>query len=128
MRILQELDVADEQFLAELGSRLPAIEIMLSELTAGRLDDVRSDGRLEKALQDIHALQETARALQAKTIMPVFHGLRTFLTVAAGNEVPILPQRFEAVRSRLRDLLPMAHEWVGLGKDERTAIEQAIAG
>jgi chemotaxis protein histidine kinase CheA len=126
MRILEELDALDERFLAELHQRLPMIISMLSDLKAGRLDELKSNSRLESALRDIHTLQDAARTLDAKAIMLFFHGLHTFLTLVGKKSITILPQRFEAVESRLQEILPTAQQWVDTGKGERASIQKIV--
>ncbi len=126
LRILEELEARDEQFLKELGQRLPTIEGVLSELKAGPSEAWSSNPRADTVLQEIHLLHEAARALEAKPIMLFFHGLQTFLSVMSRNGVSVLPQRIEAVVSRLRSILPMAQQWVEIGRDERASVQKIV--
>ena len=71
-------------------------------------------------------LHEAAHALEAKTIMSFFHGLQTFLAVLSRKEVPVHPQRFETIAARLQSMLPLAQEWVDMGRHERAVIQQIL--
>jgi chemotaxis protein histidine kinase CheA len=125
MRILKELDAHDEQFLAELSRRLPIIHTFLGGLK-GQTQTDRLDVQAEAVAQDIHVLHEAAHALEAKTIMSFFHGLQTFLAVLSRKEVPVHPQRFETIAARLQSMLPLAQEWVDIGRHERAVIQQIL--
>ncbi|MGH7231796.1 MAG: hypothetical protein ACREJU_10625 [Nitrospiraceae bacterium] len=125
VQILQDLEARDEQFLEEIRRRLPAIEAVLLELKSDQ-EGWGSSPRAAGALQDIHLLHETARALEAKAIMLFFHGLQTFLGIVSRQEVSVLPQRLDAVSSRLRCILPLAEKWVDVGKHERTSVQKVV--
>lgn len=126
LRILEELEARDERFLKELGQRLPTIEGVLSELKAGSSEAWGPNSRTDSVLQEIHLLHEAARELEAKPIMLFFHGLQMFLGVMSRHGVSVLPQRIEAVISRLRTILPMAQEWVEIGRDERASVQKIV--
>jgi hypothetical protein len=126
MRILEELERHDEAFLNELHGRLPKIGEFLAGFNPGEASSWASHPHGEIVLQDIRALHEAARLLEAKSFMLFFHGLQTFLTVASGKEVEIPPQRVKAVASQLQTIMPKPEEWIQAGKCERAAIQQAI--
>ncbi len=127
LHVLRELKRLDELFLVELEQRLPEITRgfhgLKAEWAAGR---VPSD-RVAKMLGETRCLHEVASNAGAREAALFFAGLQVFLQVAARRHVVIPPQRFDAVESRLRDIIPLAKQWVDLGLVERTAIETALS-
>ncbi len=126
MRILRELEVLDEQFLAEFQRRLPPIAEALSNFQSMSSDSLVGNGNVGKILQEIESLHKTARHVDATAVMPFLRGLQIFLSVLARKRVSLVPQRFEAVKSRLEAVIPMVQQWVEMGRVERAAIEQVL--
>jgi chemotaxis protein histidine kinase CheA len=126
VQILHDLETRDEQFIQDLHQRLPTIEGLLSELMAHQSDTLDSNPAIAQVLQEIRLLHDAARALDAKTIMGFFHGLQTFLGILSRKGVLVLPQRIDAVLSRLRSILPLAEQWVEVGKQDRTSIQKLV--
>jgi len=122
LRILQELDKLDEQFLAEVQRQVPLITEAVSTLKSGNGSALVSNESLEPILREVQGLHEAARAVNATAIMLLLHGLHTFLTVVAHRRVSLVLQRLEAVESRLGAVIPMAQQWVEVGRIERAAI------
>lgn len=126
-QIVQELHVLDEQFLEEMGRRVPAICGVFSDLKSPHAEKVLSNGRFEKLQQEVYAVHDAARTADAKSLMLFFHGLQAFLTILSEKSADIPPHRIEAVESRLQTVLASAQQWVELGKMERLSIQQILA-
>lgn len=126
LRILQELDRLDEQFLAEVQRQVPMITEAVSVLKSGNASALVSNESLEPILREVQRLHEGARAVNATAIMLLLHGLHTFLTVVAHRRVSLVLQRLEAVESRLGAVIPMAQQWVEVGRIERAAIGKIL--
>lgn len=125
-RILRELDRLDDAFLQEVHERIPAMTAELARLRAQGAADFVTASQLDPILAHVEALHECAKSIQAATITMFLQGLKSFLTVTAYKKVSTLPQRLEAVEERLNALVPMAEQWVTLGRMERTAIEEIL--
>ena len=126
LRILQELDKLDEQFLGEVQRQVPLITEAVSTLKSGNGSALVSNESLEPILREVQCLHEAARAVNATAIMLLLHGLHTFLTVVAHRRVSLVLQRLEAVESRLGAVIPMAQQWVEVGRIERAAIGKSL--
>ncbi|MGH7166357.1 MAG: Hpt domain-containing protein [Nitrospiraceae bacterium] len=124
-RLLEEMDRLDEQFLVEMQQLWPTISEIFSGLKLG--DAVEANGHLQLLLQQTQCLCETASAVEATAIVSFLKGFEKFVTIAAHRRVALLPQRYEAVGSRLAAMLPMVHQWVELGRTERQSIQQILA-
>ncbi len=77
-------------------------------------------------LQDIDGLYEAADRVSASNITMFLHGLRTFLLVTAQNRPSAVGERLAAVQERLAALVPLAQQWVDIGRLERTAIFEIL--
>jgi chemotaxis protein histidine kinase CheA len=126
IQLVQELDRSDDQFLNEVRKRLPTIGGIFADLTSPHAEMLLSNGRMEKLLQEVQALHDSARTFEAKPVMQFFHGLHSFLTILSQKAVDIAASRLEAVESRLKRIVPMAEEWAEAGKKERAAIQQLV--
>ncbi|HKW86539.1 MAG TPA: Hpt domain-containing protein [Nitrospiraceae bacterium] len=125
-RILRELDGLDEEFLSEVQRMMPVISKVMSDLKAGDSTASMPDGNLEPVLRQVQSLHEAARAVNAAAIMRFLHGLHTFLTVIAHRGTSLVSQRLEAVTSRIGAVVPMAQQWVEVGRVERAAIGKVL--
>jgi hypothetical protein len=125
-RILRELDELDEAFLREVHERVPAMTEMLARLREQGAQDFVTASQLDPILAHLEALHESAKTIQAATITMFLQGVKSFLTVTAYRKVATLPQRLEAVEERLKALVPMAEQWVTMGRLERAAIEEIL--
>lgn len=125
-RILQELDQLDDAFLQDVRIRVPGMNAVLARLRNQEPANFVTASQLDPILADLDALQRRAKAIQAVTIMMFLDGVKSFLTVSAYRKVASLPQRLEAVEERLNALVPMAEQWVSLGRLERSAIEEIL--
>ena len=121
-RILTELDRLDEEFLQEVRRRVPIISRALTELRAQGATDFVTASQLDPIVQQVEALYDLASHVQATMITMFLQGLRSFLMVAAYRKTSTLPQRLETVQGRIHALIPMAEQWVNIGRVERSAI------
>jgi len=125
-RILRELDGLDEQFLSEVQRLMPIISNVVLDLKTGGSSASKRNENLEPLLRQIQSLHEAARTVNATAIMRVLHGLHSFLTVVAHRGVSLVLQRLDAVTSRLGAVVPMAQQWVEVGRVERAAIGKVL--
>lgn len=124
-RILRDLDRLDEEFLREVHARMPD---MIERLTGLRRQspDFVTASQLDPILAHVEFLHDQAKSVHALTIMMFLQGLKTFLMATAYRKVTSLPHRLEALEMRLTTLVPMAEQWVNLGRIERAAIKDIL--
>jgi hypothetical protein len=125
-RILRDLDQLDDEFLREVQERVPAMAGALMRLREQAASDLVTASQLTPILMDVDSLHDRAKAVQATTIMMFLQGLKSFLTATAYRKVEALPQRLQAFEERLMALIPMAQQWVTLGRLERSSIEDIL--
>jgi hypothetical protein len=124
-RILRDLDRQDSEFLQAVHSRVPQMTEALVSLRAQAASFVTAS-QLDPILGHVEFLHDQAKLVQAMTIMMFLQGLKSFLTVTAYRKVTSLPIRLEALELRLKTLVPMAEQWVNLGRLERATIEEIL--
>jgi hypothetical protein len=124
-RILEELDRMDERFVDEVGRRIPVVSRILAELQKDDSDFVTSS-QLTPILDQVEALHDASETVQAGMITMFLQGLRAFLLVAAYRKTPTLAKRLAAVESRIQALVPMAEQWVSIGRVERAVIAEIL--
>jgi hypothetical protein len=93
----------------------------------GKLDFVTA-AQLDPILLHVDALYRCAKSVDAVTITMFVQGLRLFLTTTAYRKVDTLPQRLQAMEERIQTLIPMAEQWVTLGRLERASIKTILPG
>lgn len=125
-RILTELDRLDEEFLQEIRRRVPIISSTLSSLRAQGTTDFVTASQLDPILEQVEALYDLASHVQATMITMFLQGLRAFLMVAAYRKTSTLAQRLGIVEARIHALIPMAEQWVNIGRVERSAINDIL--
>ncbi len=125
-RILEELDRMDERFVEEVGRRIPVMSRILTDLQKDGGTDFVTSSQLAPILEQVEALHDTSDAVQAGMITMFLQGLRAFLMVAAYRKTPTLAKRLAAVESRIQALVPMAEQWVSIGRVERAAIAEIL--
>jgi HD domain len=125
-RILTELDRLDEEFLREVCRRVPIVSSALADIRAQGATDFVTTSQLDPTLEQVEALYDLANHVQATTIMMFLQGLRSFLMVAAYRKTSMLAQRLGAVETRIQTLIPMAEQWVNIGRVERSAISDIL--
>ncbi|WP_121990616.1 HD-GYP domain-containing protein [Nitrospira lenta] len=124
-RILRDLDRQDSEFLQAVHSHVPQMTEALASLRAQAASFVTAS-QLDPILGHVEFLHDQAKVVQAMTIMMFLQGLKSFLTVTAYRKVTSLPIRLEALELRLKTLVPMAEQWVNLGRLERATIEEIL--
>jgi hypothetical protein len=125
-RILHDLDRLDEEFLDDVRSRVPAIGRVLANLRQTGTTDFLTASQLDPIVEQVEALYDVANRVGASMITMFLQGLRSFLLVAAYRKTATLPQRLETVESRIHALVPMAEQWVNIGRIERSAISDIL--
>ncbi len=125
-QILQELDRLDKEFLDDVRSRVPTIGRVLANLRQAGLTDFVTTSQLGPIVEQVEALYDAANRVGASMMTMFLQGLRSFLMVAAYRKTATLPQRLETVESRIHALVPMAEQWVNIGRIERSAISEIL--
>ena len=120
-RILNDLNDLDERFLEHISERVPELVQMITRLREPGNDTPLLEA-LTPVLHHIDGLGEAVDEVGASTISIFLQGLRAFLLVAAHNQTTDTHRRLEAVEARLRSLVPLAKQWVDIGRVERAAI------
>jgi hypothetical protein len=125
-RILTELDRLDEEFLQEVRRRVPIISSTLADLRAQGATDFVTASQLDPILEQVEAIYDLASHVQATMITMFLQGLRSFLMVAAYRKTSTLAQRLGTVETRIHALIPMAEQWVSIGRVERSTISDIL--
>ena len=125
-RILDELDRMDERFVEEVSRRIPVVSQILGDLQQAGTADFVTSSQVAPIIEQVEALHDASEAVQAGMITMFLQGLRAFLMVAAYRKNTTLAQRLKAVDSRIQALVPMAEQWVSIGRVERAAIAEIL--
>ena len=145
-RMLKELDRLDEQFLEDVNRRVPSIIQALRHLRTQETTDPSIASQLDSIVGEVDALCELAHRVHASTMTMFLDGLRSFVLdlanhvqaskflprlrsfflVKAYKKPSTLRQRLEMVEARVRTLIPMAEQWVTLGRTERADIGEIV--
>ena len=125
-RILDELDQMDERFVDEIRRRIPVMSRTLAELQRQGTADFVTASELAPVIEQVEALHDASEAVEAGMITMFLQGLRAFLLVAAHGKNTTLGRRLAAVDSRIQALVPMAEQWVSIGRVERSAIAEIL--
>ena len=125
-RILNELNRLDEQFLEEVSRHVPVVIQALHTLRTRETTDFVTASQLDPIVRELDVLQDLAICVQASMINMFLQGLRSFLLMTAYKKAAMLPQRLEMVEARLQTLIPMAEQWVNIGRIERAAISEIL--
>ena len=126
-RILKELEGSDEQFLAEVQRRMPLVTEAISGLKQIEDQAPLIKPALAPVLQTVQELQEHAHHAHAAGLMKFFRGLHRFLTVVADQGTTLVRGHLQMVESRLGIVVPMAQQWVEVGRGERAAIGRLLS-
>ena len=125
-RILEDLDRMDERFVDEVSRRVPAMTHILSDLRKDGATNFVTAAQLDPIIQHVEALHDASASVQAGMITMFLQGLRSFLMVSAYRKAATLPQRLATVEARIQALVPMAEQWVSVGRVERSAIAEIL--
>jgi chemotaxis protein histidine kinase CheA len=119
--------------IAQLAERLEGLCEYATAIP--ETDWIRAVGAMREIVQGVQLqldviregfLHDQAKSVHALTIMMFLQGLKTFLMATAYRKVTSLPHRLEALEMRLTTLVPMAEQWVNLGRIERAAIKDIL--
>ncbi|MCS6297432.1 MAG: HD domain-containing protein [Nitrospira sp.] len=121
-RLLQELDDLDERFLGHMQARVPSVIATLGRIARASEERVLPPQALEPIFDEIDVLFEASERVSAANISVFLQGLRTFLRVTAQHKPAAIRERLAAVEERLATLIPLAQQWVDVGRVERAAI------
>ncbi len=124
--ILDDLDRMDDRFLDEVNRRVPDVTSILTNLQRAGTKDFVTAAQLDPIVQHVEALHDVAGSVQAGMMTMFLQGLRSFLMVAAYKKAATLPQRLATVEMRMQSLVPMAEQWVNIGRVERSAIAEIL--
>ena len=148
--ILNELDRLDEQFIEDVRRRVPVIVQALHNLrsqettgfvTASHIDPIVCEvdalydlaNRVEASMMTmfLHALRsllrdDLANRVEASMMTTIRHGLRSLFLARADRKASTLPQWLEMVEARVQTLIPMAEQWVNIGRTERADISEML--
>ena len=125
-RILHALGRLDEEFLKEVHQRVPVMTEQIRQLRQQGAGDFVTSSQLAPITVHVDALQELAKTVHAASITMFLKGLESFLSAAAYKKNDTLPQRLQAVEERIQTLVPMAEQWVTLGRLEIASIEEIL--
>jgi hypothetical protein len=125
-RILDDLDRADERFLEEVSRRVPLMRHILLDLCHEGSIEFATAAQLDPVVQQVEALLDMAGEVQAGMITMFLQGLRSFLLVAAYRKAATLSQRLATVEARIQALIPMAEQWVSIGRVERAVVAEIL--
>jgi hypothetical protein len=125
-RILNELHRLDEQFLEDVNRRVPVIIQALHNLRSQETTDFGTASQLDPIVCEVDALYDLANRVQASMMTMFLHGLRSFLLGSAYRKASMLPQGLEMVEARVQTLIPMAEQWVNIGRTERADISEIL--
>ncbi len=145
-RILNELQGLDEQFLEDVNRRVPIIMQALRHVRTQETTDPVIASQLDSIVGEVDALCELANRVHAPIMTMFLDGLRSFvldlanhvqaskflprlrsfLLVKAYTKPSTLRQRLEMVEARVRTLVPMAEQWVTIGRTERADIREIL--
>ncbi|HXX76515.1 MAG TPA: HD-GYP domain-containing protein [Nitrospiraceae bacterium] len=125
-RILNELNILDEEFVEEVRKRVPVIIRELHNLRSQETTDFVTATQLDPIVREVDTLHDLASRVQASMMTMFLQGLQSFLLVTAYRKASTLPQRLEMVEARMQALIPMAEQWVNIGRLERAAISEIL--
>lgn len=141
-RILNDLDRLDEQFLEDINHRVTVILQALHDLRSQEAIQVVTAAQLDPLAREVDALYELANGVQASIMAMVLDSLRSFLFelanrvqaprlrsfifVNAYKKPAKLRPSLEMVEARVQSLVPMAEQWVNIGRTERADISRIL--
>lgn len=82
--------------------------------------------QLDPIVCEVDALYDLANRVQASMMTMCLHFLRSFLPMSAYRKASTLPQWLEMVEARVQTLIPMAEQWVNIGRTERADISEIL--
>lgn len=124
--ILSAQDRADQAFLEEVRVRVLLMSRTLTDLQQVGMEDCVTASHLDPVIEQVEALHAIADRVQAGMITMILQGLRSFLLVVAYRQAGSVPKCLTALEGRIRALVPMAEQWVTIGRVGRAAIADIL--
>lgn len=124
--VLAKLDEWDRQFLVQVHRHVPALIESLGEVMRDVSQAAVPMQSFAPSLAHIDLLCEEAARVSASNLAVFLNGLRTFFRITAEHKPATVRQRLAAVAERLHSLIPLAQQWVDIGKVEREAISAIL--
>lgn len=119
---LDRVGVGEEGFSQTVELQLPALTAELGRLKSAGEGPVQSPEQLKAAVEQAAQLWSAAQQVNASQAMTYFMGLHSFLTVVMQRRVTIAGKQYDAVESRLRDIVKLIQGWAEAGREERAAV------
>lgn len=126
-KFLRELEGQDEELLKKIEEDFEQVFQAMALLKRSPESFETGSTELESALVIIDILQSNAIHVRAMSLARFFQGLQAFFNVISEQGVAIVAQRIAAVESRLGAVVPMAQQWVEMGRIEREAISKVLS-
>jgi uncharacterized protein YwbE len=126
--ILTEQDHADEMFLEEVRRRVSVMSQTMTELQRAGAEDFVTASHLDPVIEQVEALHVVTDRVRAGMLTMILQGLRSFLLVVGYRKTQSVPKRLAALEGRIRALVPMAEQWVTIGRVGRAAIADILPG
>ena len=120
---LDRMAASEEAFVQVVDSQMPALTEKLTALAA---DPAIFGEALDASLQEVTQLRSEAQQVNVTPAMTFFGGLQSLLSIVAQHRVRLAGTRVQAVIGRMTAIREMIHQWVEHGREERTAIAQAL--
>lgn len=124
--VLAKLDEWDRQFLVQVHRHVPALIESLGAVMRDVSQAAVPMQSFAPSLAHIDLLCEEAARVSASNLAVFLNGLRTFFRITAEHKPATVRQRLAAVAERLHSLIPLAQQWVDIGKVEREAISAIL--
>jgi hypothetical protein len=105
-----------------MQKHVPAVLDTLTRLDCAGGEPVLASQALEPIFDAVDTLSDAAERVSAANIALFLNGLRTFLRVTIHQKPSAVRERLHAVKERLIALVPLAQQWVDIGRVERAAI------
>lgn len=119
---LDRLAAREEEFLQVVQQQLPSLTDELGRLKNGVEAPEQSPERLQTVVEQVAQLWSAAQQVNASQAMAFFMGLHSFLTVVMQQRVVVAAKKYEAVESRLCEIMKTIQGWAEIGRAERMTI------
>lgn len=126
-KFLRELEGQDEEFLKKIEEQFDHVFQAMAALKRSPESFEAGTTELEPALVMIDILQTNATHVNALNLVMYFQGLQAFFNVISDKGVALVAKRITAVESRLGAVVPMAQQWVEMGRIERETIGKVLS-
>ncbi len=126
-KFLRELEGQDEEFLKNIEEQFDQVFQAMTALRQSPESFEAGTLELESALMTLDILQTNAIHVKATNLALFFNGLQAFFNVISEKGVALVSKRIAAVESRLGAVVPMAQQWVEMGRMEREMIGKVLS-